>query len=106
MSEYKFRVGDVVSINVEIAQTSPGQSLSFVRVGTDPYDTATLWVKNSDLTLVRRKLSIGDKVEKAGRFEGDFRTNGEILAIHKDLAWVVWAIGSHETWPLSDLKAI
>jgi hypothetical protein len=106
MSGDKFRVGDLVSVNAEVVQSSPGQGLSFIRIGTAPNDISTMWVKNSDLTLVKRELSIGDKVAGSNLDASLLDVAGEIIGIHNNQAWIVRPDGTYTVCPLAGLKAV
>jgi hypothetical protein len=95
----------VVAVRGEVKGVSPGQVTSFVQVGREPQDQASIWMINADLTLIERPLAVGDKVQ-LNRDEPKGRTDGEVLAIDSGTAWVRWPKYQHETWRVQDLKVM
>lgn len=110
MNEQKFRVGDVVSVGGVVLDISIGpaglQVSCLVRVGDQAEEHVEAWVDCKELTVVQRKLSIGDKVTSVNPDPVLLNVDGEIIGIHSDKAWIIRDDGTYTVCPLAGLKAV
>lgn len=99
MSEDKFRLGDVVSIRGKICAEFPSHFI----VETE---SARFRTSGDEMMLVKRELSIGDKVTGANLDTSLLDVAGEIIGIHNNQAWIVRPDGTYTVCPLAGLKAV